>query len=200
MRSIRAVLLVLAVAALAAAPVLGLSVARPHTLAMSAPAGPVAPSSDAPSSLLWLLPAMGTIKVRNTADIAKKFVRNASAASGDYATAAAASGGDWEAGARAGEENYKLAVTQAAQEGRFGKGVAAAGAARYTAKVQAVGAQRFQTGVQAAEADFARGAGPVLDVIRNLSLPPRRPKGDPSNQQRAQVVATALRAFKLGRS
>lgn len=139
------------------------------------------------------------IRIKDTGTLAKKFVRNASGAAGDYKTGVEQSGQDWESKTREGEENYKLGVVQAANDGRFGKGVAAAGAAKFVARASTLGAQRYPTGVAAAEGDWARGAQPSLDLLKSLTLPPRRPKGDPGNQARAQMVAQQLRALKVGK-
>jgi len=62
-----------------------------------------------------------------------------------------------------------------------------------------LGAQRYPTGVGAAEAEWAKNTEPSLQVLRSLSLPPRRPKGDPGNQARANAVAMALRAHAIGK-
>jgi hypothetical protein len=39
---------------------------------------------------------------------------------------------------------------------------------------------------------------PYLDTLKGMELPPRRPKGDPGNQARANAVASRLRAQKVG--
>lgn len=137
--------------------------------------------------------------MKDAGSIAKKFVRNAQSAQGDYATGVQGAGADWEAGARAGAENYKSAVTMAASEGRFERGIAKAGAAKYTQRASTLGPQRYGQGVAASEGAFVAGIGPVLQAIASVALPPRRPKGDPANMQRSQAVATALRAMKVGR-
>lgn len=138
------------------------------------------------------------ITVKDVSTIARKFVRNAQAAAGDYVEGVKQAGAAWEAGARAGAENFAAGVQQAIADGRFARGVAAAGASKYATNAEKKGGVRFGPGVAAAEGDFTRGVAPVLDVIRNLNLPPRRPKGDPGNMQRAQAVASALRAMKTG--
>jgi hypothetical protein len=137
------------------------------------------------------------IRIKSTQDIAKKFVQRAGVAGNDYADGVRAAGGDWEANAKAAEDNYKQSVTQAANEGRFGKGIANAGAAKYTEKASTLGAQRYPTGVAASEGAYSRGVGPHLDMMRSLELPARRPKGQ--NSARADAVAQANRKLKLGR-
>lgn len=199
MRLARSALLVFAVLAVTAAPVLGFTVAPSSGAAIAAPAAPgsgdVAPFDVLP----YLLPAIGAIRIKATADLAKKFVRNASAASGDYTAGVQAAGGDWEANARAGAGNYQTGVQQAITDGRFERGIAAAGQAKYVQRASTLGAQRFPTGVGAAEGDWSKGTQPYLDALKSIELPPRRPKGDPSNLARAAAVATKLRAMKTGK-
>ena len=139
------------------------------------------------------------IKVKDAAASAKKFVQRAAAAAPDYAAGVKGAGQSWEAGAVAGAENYGTGVTQAVNDKRFERGVRAAGGAKYQERASTLGAQRFPTGVQAAESAWQKGAAPFLEVIRGLTLPPRRPKGDPGNYMRAQAVGEALNKARLGR-
>lgn len=137
------------------------------------------------------------IRIKDTASLAKKFVQRAGAASGDYKDGVAQSGQDWEAGARAGADNYRIAVTQAATEGRFERGIAAAGAAKFVNRATTLGAQRYGTGVQAAEGDWSKGVAPYLDALKGLELPPRRPRGQ--NADRANAVAQRLHQMRVGK-
>src|SRR5262245_33869117 len=139
------------------------------------------------------------MRIRDTASIAKKFVSRAAAAAGDYKTGVEAAGQDWQTNTERSGDNYAAGVQQAIGDKRFEKGVSAAGSAKFVQRASTLGASRFPVGVGAAEADFARGAAPYLDALKSMELPPRRPKGDPANQQRAQAVAMRLRAIKVGR-
>lgn len=139
------------------------------------------------------------IRIKDTGSLAKKFVQRASAAAGDYKSGVEASGQDWESNTKASEDNYAAGVQAAIGDKRFGKGVANAGAAKFTSRAASLGAQRYPTGVGAAEGDWAKGSQPYLDALKSIDLPPRRPKGDPGNQARAQAVAVKLRMMKVGR-
>lgn len=164
-----------------------------------------APTSPAPHPgaglLQWLaIPAaIGAIRIKDTGTLAKKFVRNASAAQGDYKSGVEASGQDWATNTAASADNYAAGVQQAISDGRFQKGVSDAGATKFVARASSLGAQRYPTGVGAAEGEWAKNTQGSLDVLKSLTLPPRRPKGDPGNQARANAVAVALRAHKLGK-
>jgi len=137
------------------------------------------------------------IQIADTASLAKKFATRAGQASGDYKDGVARSGNAWETNTKASEDNYKLSVVQAANEGRFGKGVSAAGQAKFLKRATELGPSRFTAGVGAAQEDWARGVQPSLDALKSLDLPPRRPKGE--NGNRADIVAKRLRAVKLGK-
>lgn len=198
MRLITRLFLAVFVAVLAVGPAL----AAPLTSSVSSSVAAPAEASPSLAALLELaaygLVAFGAIKVKDVGTIAKKFVRNAGAASGDYTEGVKGAGAAWEQGARDGAQNYKDGVAQASAAGRFEKGIAKAGAGKYVHKASTLGPQRYSTGVAAAEGEFAKGMGPVLQTIAGVSLPPRRPKGDPGNMQRSAAVAAALRALKVG--
>lgn len=199
MKTASRLFLVLCAVALIAAPVLGFPTQGSGDLRIGPPASH-APSSSGPGlELLGPVSVAAGIRIKDTGSLAKKFVQRAGAAGADYKDGVLAAGSDWESNTKASEENYKIGVTQAANDGRFGRGVSAAGAGKYMNKASTLGAQRFPSGVAAAEGDWAKGVQPSLDALKSLDLPPRRPKGDPANQQRAAVVAQRLRAIKLGK-
>lgn len=188
----------LTVALIAAGPLVALPApVQAAPVAISAPLElPGAPAAD-PSAWLYLLPALGAIRIKDTGALAKKFVQRAGAAGSEYTDGVKSAGQDWESGAKAGEENYKIAVTQAANEGRFGKGVSNAGAAKFVARASVLGAQRYPTGVAASEQDWARGTQPYLDALKSMELPAKRPRGQ--NAERANAVAQRLHQMRVGK-
>jgi hypothetical protein len=141
---------------------------------------------------------MPSITIKSADVIAKKWTSRASAAGADYtagiqnprrpqAQTAAAAANSWAAG-----------VQQAVTNGTYSKNVLAS-ADKYLRNSVGKGSQRYPGGITAGSSDFQNGIGPYLDVLANLNLPPRAPKGDPSNIQRVAVIATALRAKKLSK-
>ncbi len=106
---------------------------------------------------------------------------------------------DWAAATVAAAPIQAAAVQQAIADGRFAKGVQAAGTGRWQAKSVSKGSARFGQGVTDAEGDYQKGVQPYLDAIANVQLPPRGPKGDPKNYQRVIAIGTALRNKKLGK-
>lgn len=139
------------------------------------------------------------IKVKPIDKITDKWVNRASAAGADYQAGVQNPRRDWADATSAAAPNYAAGVQAAIADGRFASGVTEAGTDKWKRKAADVGANRFPTGVTAARPDYANGVKPFLDVIANLELPVKRPKGDPANIQRVVVVATALRKQKLGK-
>jgi hypothetical protein len=137
------------------------------------------------------------IKVKDAAQSAAKFAQRGAAAASDYAAGVQAAGADWQNNTAASAETYNAAVQDSISRGAFAKGVQKAGGDKYARKASTTGAQRFPAGVRDAQGDWATNTQPFLDTIRNVTLPARRPKGDPANYARVQAVGDALRRRKL---
>ncbi len=191
--------LMIVVLALSTAPLLAFPVARSLEPSVTAPDSSRSPAGDVAATLGLALAVGMAIRIRDTGSIAKKFVSNAGRAGGDYADGVRQAGGDWEANTRAAGDNYAAGVQQAIGDKRFEKGVSEAGAGKYVEKATTLGSQRYPTGVAASEGAYAKGVQPHLDAMKSVSLPARRPKGDPANMQRAAVIAQLNRAIKTGK-
>jgi len=137
------------------------------------------------------------INVKDAASSAAKYVQRAQAAAPAYQAGVQNAGQTWQTNTAASNDSYVAGVTAAANAGRFQKGVNNAGASKYSTAAAGKGAQRYPSGVAAAGPAWQAGTAPYLTTIANLTLPPRRPTGDPSNYQRSQAVGTALRTQKL---
>ncbi len=138
------------------------------------------------------------VKVKDAASSATRFVARGTQAAGDYANGVRGAGQDWQQATAASAENYAAGVQDAIGRGAFAKGVQKVGGDKYSTRAAEVGARRFPEGIRMAEGDWSRETEPYLQTIRGLTLPPRRPKGDPGNIERVAAVATALRRRKLG--
>lgn len=139
------------------------------------------------------------IQIRDIGTLANKFVARAGQAQGDYKSGVEGAGQAWEAGAAAGESNYEQGVQNAIGRKAFGKGIRQAGGSKYVKNAAGLGPQRYGTGVANAKDAWAQGFGPVAAVISGLTLPPKGPKRSPQNMARANMVATALGAWKEGK-
>lgn len=198
MKLIRYVWISLLLLGFAAGPAVALPTLHLSGLQIKAtsPAAPALPWSR--QDLRWLaLPTIGAIKVKDNGAIASKYKNRASAAAPDYTAGIQGSGGDWEQNTGAAEGNFEAGVQDAIARKAFGKGVRGSGP-KFVKNAMTLGAQRYPTGVANAEGAYNAGVTPYLDTIRNIALPPRGPKGSPANQQRANAVAAALRAKKVG--
>ena len=138
-----------------------------------------------------------TIVIKSAKDTATKWSRVTSGRSADFSAGVKAPKKSWSQNALAAEENYKSGVTQAAQDGRFGKGIKLAGDTKWQDKTVSVGVARWGGGVSAATGDFEKGFAPYADVIAKQTLTPRYPKGDPRNIDRVKQIADALHAAKI---
>jgi hypothetical protein len=166
-----------------------------HTPAFSANR-PTSSHTPALPELIRLSPfAAGAIKVKDAGTVAAKWKNRAGAAQQDYSNGVSAAAGDWEAKSAAAEDVYRAAVTDAAAKGMYGRGVRGS-AGKYQKNATTLGPQRFAQGVAAATDSMAAGIAPVLQTIAALTLPPRGVKG--TNQERSNIVATALRKMKVG--
>ena len=132
------------------------------------------------------------VRVKDLGASAQKWGRNAGGASTEYATNAQAAASDWQSQTAAAAPTYMAAVSGPGVMERFRRGVQAAGAEKYARKIAAVGGARYSQGVTAAEGDWQSGFAPFAQTIAGLTLPQRRPRGDPGNLQRVAAVATAL--------
>jgi hypothetical protein len=136
------------------------------------------------------------MKVKDTSAVAKKFVTRAGAAQGDYKDGVANAGNDWEAGAKANEDVWGQATTEAITNKRFGKGVQGK-AAKYQRNAATLGPGRYAQGVANASDAYQQGVGPYLDVLKGITLPPKGVRGSAANQQRANIVATELNKKRM---
>lgn len=128
----------------------------------------------------------------------EKWVSRSGQASGDYVKGAQETTKDQSALAAAAEGNYKTAVIEAANAGRFGAGVRKAGKQKWLDGVTKKGANRFAEGVSDAQSDYATESA-RFDGARNAAANlPRGPRGSAGNIERVRAVAVAQRAVKVG--
>lgn len=122
-----------------------------------------------------------------------KWGRRSAVAGPDYQAGVEQPRRPWADAAVASETNYKTAVVAAANAGRFGQGVRAAGEEKWRSRARQVGPARFAEGVMVAKPDWEKGFRPYHEAIGALALPARGPKGSPVNIQRVSSIATTLR-------
>lgn len=198
MRTFARLSLVVLLLAIGAGPLLAAPLGARSGQAFTIAIGPYGLVCKLVEFLAYGVAIFGAIRIKDTGALAKKFVLRAGQAQGDYKTGVEAAGADWQTRTAASGDNYANGVQAGISRKAFERGVADAGPAKYVTRASTLGAQRYPVGVGAAEGDWAKGVGPYLDELKGMELPPRRPKGDPGNQARANMVAQRLRARKIG--
>lgn len=128
---------------------------------------------------------------------AKRWKDRASMSREAYQTGIQSPRQDWATATKAAKASWQQGIQDAIANGRFEKGITKAGSAKQQARALLVGADRFVEGVGVAEEAYSQGVAPYLQVLENIVLPPRFPKGDPRNLKRVEAVTKALRDKKL---
>lgn len=99
---------------------------------------------------------------------------------------------DWKSATLAASARHTAAVQKSLTEKSFDKGVSKAGTSKWQKNAIEKGPSRWAQGVELGKDNYAKGFAPYAQIIANTSLPPRGPKGDPSNINRVAVMAKAL--------
>jgi len=137
-------------------------------------------------------------KVKAIADAATKFVNRASAAGGDYKSGVMNAGQAWSDSTLASADTYAAGVQQAIGRGAFAKGVQKAGPQKFQTNASTKGANHYPEGIRAGQGPYQQNTAPYFDALSSIVYPPRRPRGDPANQQRSIIVQTTLHAKRVG--
>ena len=137
------------------------------------------------------------VKVKPLDQSAQKYATNAQAGGQRYQENAVAAGGTWLSATVAAQQSLQQAISQAGFVARWARGVQRAGSEKYTNKIATVGMSRYSEGVSNASDEWQSGFEPYASVIAGLTLPQRRPRGDPGNYARGKAVGDALNARRL---
>lgn len=131
------------------------------------------------------------MKIKPASEIREKYSRRAASAQDDYNKGVDDTSIDWQAATRAASSTYADGVNDAIQRGAFGKGVERSGNDKWRRKTNELGKPRWAPGVRAAAADYETGFAPIRDALERTTLPPRRPRGDPQNNERQAIASRA---------
>jgi hypothetical protein len=135
--------------------------------------------------------------IKSLDSISQKWVRVSSVSGQSYSEGIDNPRADWQTQTKAAVGNYKTAMAASLANDSFNKGVSKSTTANWQANAKSKGIVRWPEGIRLATDNYARGFGPFRDVIQNLSLPPRGPKGSPGNIQRVAKIAEALHNKKV---
>lgn len=131
--------------------------------------------------------------IKELSDASDKWVRRASVSGPDYVKGITDPRRSWSESAIKADGTYRQAVVQAANQGRFARGIKNAGEDKWKRNALQKGPGRFAEGVAVAKGDWEEGFKPFREAIAALDLPPRGPKGSAQNIQRVTAVAQTLR-------
>jgi hypothetical protein len=137
-------------------------------------------------------------EIKSIGAIQEKWGRVTPQRSEDYALGIKNPKRDWATAAAGAKESHKAAMTAAAANDSYAKGVAKAGTVKWQEKAIKKGPSRFSEGVMVGAADYGAGFQPYADAIKATTLPPRFPAGDIRNLERVKVISQALRKKKMG--
>ena len=138
------------------------------------------------------------IATKDINTIASKWSSRAQAAGPDYTAGVKSTTKDWAALTAASSDSWGAGVSAAVSDGRFAKGVTAAGTPKWQQAAATKGAQRYPQGVASGQPAYVAGFTPMLQECPNRNLPPRSPRGSPNNITRVSTVDAALHAKKVG--
>lgn len=102
----------------------------------------------------------------------------------------------WKEKAIAGEENYKVAVTEAANAGSRAAGIEAISEQKWKDNAKSKGGERISRGMTAAKGDYASKIGKVISVIEGIQLPARTTDAATNVANRVTPLAVDLQAAK----
>ncbi len=133
-------------------------------------------------------------KLKTAAEVAEKWARVAPTRQTDYEAGVRDPGADWAKAAAAGSESYASGVQEAIGRNAFARGIESAGNDTWRRKTVEAGIPRWAQGVRVAQRDMEEGFARPREVIERTlaTLPPRGPRGDPRNQERAALMARNL--------
>lgn len=137
------------------------------------------------------------MQIKDMSAISAKWSQRAQAAGADYASGVKNTQKDWAALTASAADNFAAGVQQAVADGRFARGVQAAGSDKWRSAAAGKGAQRYPSGVASGQAAYNAGFAPYQAVIAALPKLPRSPRGSPNNMQLVSQVTGALHAKKL---
>lgn len=137
-------------------------------------------------------------EIKSIGAIQEKWGRVTPTRTEDYTSGIKSPKRDWATAAGGAKESHKAAMTTAAQNDSYAKGVAKAGTAKWQDKAIKKGPSRFAEGVIVGAADYGAAFQPYADTIKATTLPPRFPAGDLRNLDRVKTMSQALRKKKMG--
>jgi hypothetical protein len=136
------------------------------------------------------------MQVRPINESQEKFKNRAAGAREDYKRGVAGAGQRWADGAANAEEAWRAGTQEAISQGRFSKGVRAAGSQKYQERASTLGPERFATGVAMGAPEWGKNFGPFQQALAAHVPSTRGPRGSDQNAQRSVEVSRLMRRVR----
>jgi hypothetical protein len=136
------------------------------------------------------------MQVRPINEAQEKFKARAAGAREDYKRGEQGAGQRWLDGAANSGEAWRAGTQEAITQGRFERGVRAAGATKYQERAAAVGPERFASGVAIGAPEWGRNFAPFQQALAAHTPAARGPRGSDQNAQRSIEVARLMRRVR----
>lgn len=133
--------------------------------------------------------------IKSMAEIADKWATVTPTRAKYYEEGVRTTAKDWAGSAMAAASAYEAGVSEAIGRGAFAKGISSVGTGGWREATLAKKA-RWGSGVSLGKSNYLSGFAPFRGVIEGVSLPPRGPRGDPSNYARCEAIGAALTAAR----
>lgn len=136
------------------------------------------------------------MQVRPINESQEKFKTRAAAASEDYKRGVTNAGPRWLEGASNAGPAWQAGTQEAISQGRFEKGVRAAGSSKYQERAATVGPERFRSGVAIGAPEWGKNFAPFQQALQAHTQTPRGMRGSDQNAQRAVEVSRLMRRVR----
>ena len=129
--------------------------------------------------------------------VVDKWQRKASAATEDYRAGVETPRRSWKEAVLAAADAYYAALQNVINQDLWRKALAGISEDEWKRKAIELGVRRYADGVRANADKYAKKMSKVLAILKELTLPPRGPRGDPKNLDRVRVIMEALHKAKI---
>ena len=136
------------------------------------------------------------IRIKPASASQQKYTQNTANAGQSYKDGINNPRRDWLASTTAAENTWAQAVTAAANNGAFGKGLTQDASAKQKNNAINLGANRYPTGTANAAPAWVKFTQPVLDAMAGVPDMPRGPKMSQQNFDKQHAYAAAAHGAK----
>jgi len=137
------------------------------------------------------------VEVPSIERVKEKWERKATAATEDYRVGVESPRTDWKTATLNAVDTWVQGVQNAINNDLFRKGVEAVTTEDWKKAALELGVRRYADGVRASVDKYAKKMAKVLAILKEVTLPPRGPRGDTKNLDRVRVIMETLHKAKI---